>query len=357
VNIILFGYPKTGKTTLFNLLTGAAEGPGAHEDGRKDSNVRCRPLPDPRLDALAALTPEKKKVPAAVDITDLVGISFGEVKDCAFLSALRRADGLIHVVRGFPDDSNPHPRGRIDPAGDIRTMEEELVLADLGLVLSRIERLAKDLKKKKDPEWEKELELLEKLRPLLEEGRRLETCDLSPAEEKLIGGYCFLSRKPLLHAINVDEKDAARMDGPGDPFGLASRADEVLAFCGSIENEFLGLPEDEKKAFMDCYGLREPSAGRFFRKLPGVLGVLSFYTIGKDEVRAWMIGRGSTAVKAAGAIHSDIEKGFIRAEVIPQENLLQFGSFARAREAGAIRLEGRDYVVRDGDVLYFRFAQ
>ncbi len=353
MNIILFGYPGTGKTTLFNLLTGAA----GHGEGRKELNVRTRPLPDPRLDAIAALTPEKKRIPAAVDVTDLAGISFGEVKDSAFLSALRRADGLVHVVRGFEDASRPHPRGRIDPAGDIRFMEEELILADLAMAVARIEKLNKDIKKKKDPEGEKELELLEKLRPLLEEGKRMEACPLAPAEKKLLGGFCFLSLKPILHAINVDEKDAAAIEETGDPFRLGSRAGDALAFCGSIESEFLDLPEEEKKPFMDCYGLREPSAGRFLRRLPEFLGVLSFFTIGKDEVKAWMIGRGTTAVKAAGTIHSDIERGFIRAEVVPEDVLLRHGSLAKAREAGAIRLEGRDYVVQDGDVIYFRFGQ
>jgi ribosome-binding ATPase len=356
VNIILFGYPRTGKTTLFNLLSGARVGVKSYEDGKKEPNIRSRHLPDPRLDAIAALTPEKKKVPASVDFTDLVGISFGEVKDCAFLSALRRADGLVHVVRGFSEAALPHPKGRVSPAEDIRFMEEELVLSDLAMVAARLEKLDKDLKKKKDAEGEKEKELLEKLRPLLEEGDRLGEYPLTAAEEKLISSFCLLSRKPLLHAINIDEKDAAALENPGDMFRLGSSAGAAMAFCGSIESEFLDLPEDEKKPFMDCYGLKELSAERFFRKVPEFLRILSFFTIGKNEVKAWTVERGSTALKAAGLIHSDIEKGFIRAEVIPETSLLQYGSLAKAKDAGAIRLEGRDYVVRDGDVIYFRFA-
>ena len=356
MNIILFGYPRTGKTTLFNLLSGARVGIKSYEDGKKEPNIRSRHLPDPRLDAIAALTPEKKRVPASVDFTDLVAISFGEVKNCAFLSALRRADGLVHVVRGFADAAMPHPKGRVSPAEDIRFMEEELVLSDLAMVAARIEKLDKDLKKKKDVEGEKEKELLERLLPLLEAGNRLGEYPLTPAEEKLLSSFCLLSRKPLLHAINIDEKDVAAMESPGDLFRLGSGAGAAMAFCGSIESELLDLREEEKKPFMDCYGLKELSVEKFFRKVPEFLRILSFFTIGKDEVRAWTVERGSTALKAAGVIHSDIEKGFIRAEVIPEVSLLQYGSLAKAKDAGAIRLEGRDYIVRDGDVIYFRFA-
>jgi GTP-binding protein YchF len=357
VNIILFGYPRTGKTTLFNLLTGAGREVKAYEDGQKEPTVRTCALPDPRLDGLAALHPDKKKVAAPLDMTDLVGISYGEVKGSAYLSHLHKADGLVHVVRGFRDDRIPHPKGKIGPAYDIRFMEEELVLSDLVMVNARIEKLEKDLKKMKSPDGEKEKEVLERLRPFLEEGKRVHDFPLSPAEEKSLRSFAFLTQKPLLNMINLDEADAARLEVPEQIFGPELAAVPILAFCGRIESEILELGDEEKALFMSSYGIKEPSAARFFRQVPRFLDVLTFYTIGKEEVRAWTMRRGSTAVKAAGAIHSDIEKGFIRAEVVPCEEILRLGQLQKAKDAGAIRLEGKDYVVQDGDVIYFRFAQ
>ncbi len=347
MNVVLFGYPGAGKTALFRLLTGAEA--GARGDGRREPNVRARALPDDRLDAIAELYPEKKKVPAAAEFTDLAGASFGEVKDGAFFDRLRKADGMVHVVRGFRAPSLPHPKGRISPADDIRFMEEELVLADLAAAHARLERLEKDLKKMKDPEAERERDLLVRLAAFLGEGKSLRAFPFPPGEEKLVRSFSFLSLKPLLHVINVDEKDIAGAVGP--------EAGNVLTFCGSIECEIQELAEEEKEAFRAGYALGEPGAAKFFRELPGFLGILTFYTVGKDEVRAWPLRKGASAATAAGAIHSDIEKGFIRAEVIAWDELVRRGSLQKARDAGAIRLEGKDYVVRDGDVVYFRFAQ
>ena len=356
VNIILFGYPRTGKTTLFNMLTGAGIVVKDYADGKKEPNVRTCPLPEPRLDGLSALHPDKKKVATPVDITDLVGISYGDVKNSAYLGHLHRADGLVHVVRGFRDERVPHPRGKISPADDIRVMEEELVLSDLVMVNARIEKLGRDLKKMKDPEGEKEKDVLERLRPFLEEGKGVRDVPLSPAEEKSLRSFAFLSQKPLLNMINLDETDAAQLEAPGELFGLGTKAAPTLAFCGRIESEIQELGEEERELFMSGYGIKEPSAAGFFRKVPSFLEVLTFFTIGKEEVRAWTMRRGSTAVKAAGTIHSDIEKGFIRAEVVPCDEILRLGPLQKVRDAGAVRLEGKDYVVRDGDVIYFRFA-
>jgi len=371
VNVTLFGYPKTGKTTLFDLLTGARSAAG-HEDGRREPHARTVPLPDPRLDALAAAHPDRRRVAAAMDLTDLAGISFGEVKTSLFLDHLRRADGLVHVVRGFADPGLPPALGRIDPAADARSMEEELVLADLVQADARLERLDRDLKKTKDPEGEKERDLLRRLRPELESGRGLRGAELSPAEEKLIRAFAFLSLKPLLHFVNIDEKDLASIRRPEALFpGLAApaagdtyRGDmsptgpgrRVLAFCGRIEADLAELEAPERAAFMAEYGLETPSAPLFAGQAAAFLDRITFLTVGKDEVRAWTVRRGATAVEAAGAVHTDIAKGFIRAEVVAAEELLRHGSLPRAKEAGAIRLEGRDYAVRDGDVVYFRFA-
>jgi GTP-binding protein YchF len=356
VNITIFGYPKTGKTTLFNLLSGARIQVRAYEDGKREPNVRTCSIPDARLDRIAALYPEKKKIPASFDLADLVGISFGEVKDSLLLSTLRKADGLVHVVRAFRDDDIPHPKGRIDPAEDIRFMEEELVLADLLAAEGRLERLTKDLKKMKDPEGEKEKELLERLKPRLESGQDLRAADLQPADEKLLRSFAFLSLKPLLHFINLDERDIAFLVRPEGLFPIERAGRRAMAFCGKIENEIAECGDEEKAEFRSCYGLPEPSEARFYAQAVAFLDRITFFTVGKDEVRAWTVKKGSTALKAAGAIHTDIEKGFIRAEVISSGDLLRLGSLQEAKDSGAIRLEGKEYAVQDGDVVYFRFA-
>lgn len=390
MNITLFGYPKTGKTTLFNLLAGARAPVRAYDDGKREPNVRAVPLPDPRLDRIAAAYPDKKKVPASFDLTDLAGISFGEVKTSLFLGHLRKADGLVHVVRAFAGGDIPPARGRVDAAADVRGMEEELILADLLLAGARLERLEKDLGKMKDPEGEKERDLLQRLRPALEAGQGLRALALGPAEEKLVRSFAFLTLKPLLHFVNIDEKDLAHIRRPDvlfpgltgtfapgthPPVGEVANGDtgprpvgdtsqghmspsgrQVLAFCGRIEADLAELEPAERQGFMAEYGLAGMSAPLFAERAAAFLGRVSFFTVGKDEVRAWMVREGAPAAEAAAAIHTDIARGFIRAEVVPAAELLKHGTLQRAKEAGAIRLEGKDYVVRDGDVIYFRFA-
>ncbi len=347
VNVTLFGYPKTGKTTLFNLVAGAHAAVHAYDDGKREPNVRTVHLPDPRLDGIAAAYPDKAKVEASLDLTDLAGISH---------SHLRKADGLVHVVRAFAGPDVPPGRGRVDPVADIRGMEEELVLADLVLVDGRLERLEKDLKKMKDPEGEKERELLKRLRPALESGQGLRDRPMTAAEEKLIRSFALLTLKPLLHFVNIDESDLACIRKPEALFPALGPDRRVLAFCGRIEADLAELEPSEREDFMSEYGLEEPSAPFFLGRAVSFLDRLSFFTVGKDEVRAWTVRRDAPAVEAAAAIHSDIAKGFIRAEVIPAADLLRFGSLQSAKEAGAIRLEGKEYVVQDGDVIYFRFA-
>jgi GTP-binding protein YchF len=357
VNITLFGYPKTGKTTLFNLLAGSHVEVHAYDDGKREPNVRTVPVPDRRLERIAAAHPGKKRIAAAMDLTDLVGICFGEVKASLLLGHLRKADGLVHVVRGFADPDIPPAGGRIDAAADIRSMEEELVLADLVLADGRLERLERDLRKMKDPEGEKERELLLRLRPALESGRGLRDLPLAAAEEKLIRSFAFLSLKPLLHFVNIDEKDLSSVRRPEALFpALAGPGRRILAFCGRIESDIAELEPGDREAFMAEYGLPDLSAPIFAAGAAAFLDRLSFFTVGKDEVRAWTVKKGASALEAAGAIHTDIARGFVRAEVVAAEELLRHGTLQQAKEAGAIRLEGKDYVVRDGDVIYFRFA-
>ena len=356
MNLTLFGYPKTGKTTLFNLISGANVEVHAYEDGKREPNQRTCPIPDVRLDRVAALSPEKKKIAAAFELIDLAGLSYGEVKNSTYLSVLRKADGLIHVVRGFRDPEIPHPKGIIRPEDDIHFMEEELMLTDLISASARLEKLDKDLKKAKDPEAEKERTLLNLVRTGLEQGKPIRGLGLPHAEEKSVRSFAFLSQKPLVHMINCDEKDIPLVETPEKILSDKKTGSPVLAFCGRIEAEIAELEGGEKTAFLAEYGLRELSPARFFRELPGILGVISFFTIGKNETRAWMVPRDSPAGQAAGAIHTDIEHGFIRAEVIAWDKLLELGSLQAAKDKGAIRLEGKDYPVQDGDVIYFRFT-
>ncbi len=359
MNFTLFGYPKTGKTTLFNLLTGARVEIKAYEPGKKDEpNLRTCSLPDPRLDELASHYPEKKKIGVPVDYLDLAGISYGEVKNSTFLNHLRKADSLIHVVRGFEDPQVASAK-KIDPRGDVHFMEEELVLSDLVMVEGRLERLDKDLKKVKDPEAEKERELLRKLQPKLAGGDSLRSIDLAAAEQRLLRSFSFLSQKPLLHLINVDEKDIPRLESPAEIYGLETSGREIMAFCGKIELELeiCEFQADERKAFLEEYGLRTLVADGFLKAVPRLLQTISFFTVGKSEVKAWAVKKGSTALKAAGAIHTDIERGFIRAEVLAWDEFRRLGSLPAAKEKGAVRLEGKEYVVQDGDIIYFRFAQ
>jgi GTP-binding protein YchF len=356
MNFTLFGYPKSGKTTLFNLLTGAGIDTSIYDSGKKEPNLRTCSVPDYRLDKIHPLYPDKKKVSAAIDYIDLAGISYGEIKNEAYLSLLRKADGLTHVVRAFEDERIPSPKGKTHPSEDILSMEDELILADLVSLESRIERLEKELKREKNPQGEKEKELLGRIRVHLEKGDALRTLELSETEDKLIRSFAFLSQKPLLHMINCDEKDIPSVETPGKFFPDPGKGTAVLAFCGKIEAEILQLEDREKEVFLEEYGLQHLSAPKFLRTSYDLLDVITFFTIGKQEIRAWTIKNNSTASAAAGTIHTDMEKGFIRAEIISWSKLLDFASMQAAKEKGAVRLEGKDYIVQDGDVVYFRFS-
>ena len=353
MNFTIFGYPRTGKTSLFNLLTGAREPIHAYDQGKREPSVRTSTLPDPRLDGIAALYPEKKKVPAGIDLVDLAGISFGEVKSSTLLGILRKAEGLVHVIRAFDDPLQPAAKP-LDPAADMRAMRDELLLADLVSIEGRLERLDKDLKKAKDPEGEKERELLARLQSPLEQG--LDLRGLGPSEEKMIRSFAFLGLKPLLQTVNVGEKDIPGIGEAPSRFAPAAGGSEVMAFCGKFELEVADLEEAERRAFMAEFGLSRLVRDRFFESAPRLLGLITFFTIGKDEVRAWLVREGTHAQAAAGAIHSDIERGFVRAEVIAEADLAAAGSLQAAKDKGGIRLEGKDYPVRDGDVIYFRFC-
>jgi GTP-binding protein YchF len=357
MNFTIFGYPKTGKTTLFNILTDARIEVKSYDSGKSDPNLRTCPVPDPRLEKIWDLYRDKEKKTAFIDYVDLAGISYGEVKSESYLNHLRKADGLTHVVRAFQDPLIPHPRGKIDLKADIQSMEEELILADMSSVESRIEKLEKEFKGGKTPEGVREMELLQHIHSNLEKGQAVRSLSLSESNKKIIGGFAFLSQKPVIHIINLDEKDIPLIENPEKLYSAEKERTAVLAFCGKIEMEILELEDTEKELFMQEYGLGELSAPKFLQTSRNLLEVITFFTIGKEEVKAWTIKENTSALNAAGAIHSDIERGFIRAEVISWEQLLNHGSFQKAKENAAVRLEGKEYTVQDGDVIYFRFAK
>ena len=356
----LIGFPSSGKTALFQLLTSAREAP--RPAGRQDANVGVSRVPDERLDRLTQLFKPKKHTPATVEFADMGGTTGAKTGAAALLDVapFRNADALLHVVRMFRDPAVPHAAGSIDPARDVRTMEDEVILADLGVVERRLERLERDLKKTATPELKKEQELLIASRALLEDGKALRTMELQPEDARRLRGFQFLSSKPLLIVLNLDEADLPQADRAVELAGIGDLAQgrnvRAVPICAKIELEIAQLDPADAAAFMADLGLKESGLDRVIRASYELLGYISFFTVGEDENRAWSIPRGTNAQQAGGEIHTDIQRGFIRAEVMRYEHLLARGSIAACREHGELRLEGKEYIVLDGDVINFRHA-
>jgi GTP-binding protein YchF len=352
----LFGLPRVGKTTLFNLLTGGhAE---TSLSARGDPNLGIARVPDARLSVLSGLFKPRKTVPATFEYIDIVGLHKGDARGSLSLTVLKPMDALAHVVRAFDDEAIPHEEGSIDPARDVDTMEMELILADLDAAARRIERLKSSIPKTNRPEEKRELAVLEKAVQALEAGRPLRGVELPPEDEKLLRGFAFYSAKPLLIVVNVGENDARHVAGAVERFGLAQAAArpavKVAAASARIEEEMAALEGDEADVFRADLGIREPALDRVLHASYELLGLISFYTVGEDECRAWPVRRGISASRAAGTIHSDLEKGFIRAEVVRYEDLVACRTLHAAKEKGVLRLEGKDYVVADGDIMHIR---
>ena len=357
----LIGFPASGKTALFQLLTSAREAP--RPAGRQDANVGVSRVPDERLDRLTELFKPKKHVPATVEFADMGGAATAGKSGAAALldvAAFRNADALLHVVRMFRDPSVPHASGSIDAARDVRTMEDEVILADLGVVERRLERLEKDLKKQSNAELKKEQEILQICRTALEAGRPLRDLDLPPDDQRRLRGFQFLSSKPLLLVLNLDEADVPQAERAVELAGIQDFVKgpntRAVPICARIELEIAQLDPADAAAFMADLGLKESGLDRVIRASYDLLGYISFFTVGEDENRAWSIPRGTNAQNAAGEIHSDIQRGFIRAEVCRYEDLLGRGSIAACRDHAELRLEGKEYIVLDGDVINFRHA-
>ena len=346
-----------GKTSLFTILTGVHE---AAKVGNLEARVGITKVPDARVDALAKLYQPPKITYATVEYLDFPSISKEALRDPSYLASLRVADALAHVLRVFESDTVPHEKGSVDPIRDFEDVETELMLSDLVVVEKRMERVDKDRKKIKNPELDQEFALLERLKAELEANRPLRGLEYSAEDEKRIRGFQFLSQKPMLCVLNLGEKDAGRLHEVEEeyrkgPFA-GRRNTAITAICGQIEAELAELQPEEAAEMLSSYGLKESGMERLIAATYLLLGLMSFLTAGETEVRAWTIPLQSKAVNAAGAIHSDFEKKFIRAEVVNWQALLDHGGYPGVKEKGLLRLEGKEYIVKDGDVLVIRHS-
>jgi GTP-binding protein YchF len=354
----IIGLPQVGKISLFKILTKAKTESFGHS---REAHIGIARVPDARLDKLAALAGTRKTVYATVEYADLAAIGEDALKETSFLTSLRNVDAIIHVLRAFEDDTIPHV-GPIDPLRDIGNVEIELIVSDLSQIEKRLERVAKDMKKQKTAELEREHALLLRCKAQTEAEKPLREMELTVEEKKLVRGFVFLSQKPILYVLNISESTTlgADVEAAVAKYGLAEAASRpnsgATAICGKVEAELAEMEDEEAAEFLEGYGLTESGLVRLIRKSYELLGLASFFTIGEPETRAWTIPANCRAQEAAGAIHSDLEKYFIRAETIHWDTLLAAGSEAAARAQGTLRLEGKDYPVKDGDVLNIRHS-
>ena len=359
----IVGLPNVGKSTLFNSLTKAGAESANYPFCTIDPNVGVVTVPDERLNLLGDFYKSKKVTPAVIEFVDIAGLvkgaSKGEGLGNQFLANIREVDAIVHVVRCFEDSNVVHVDGSIDPLRDIETINLELVFSDLEILERRIAKVTKTARM--DKEAAKELTFLEKVKAHLEEGQLAITLETENEDEDAwLATYNLLTAKPVIYAANVAEDDIAD-DGANNQYAQAVREyaakqnSEVFVICAQIEEEISELDEDERKMFLEDLGLTESGLEKLVRASYHLLGLMSFLTAGEDETRAWTIKIGTKAPQAAGKIHTDFERGFIKAEVVNYQDLLDCGSYAGAREKGLVRMEGKEYVVQDGDVILFRF--
>jgi ribosome-binding ATPase len=356
----IIGLPQVGKTSLFKILTKAK----VEERGRsnlREAHIGVARVPDARLEQLSSLYSPKKTTFASVEFVDVAAIGQEALKETTFLTNLRNVDALIHVLRAFEEESIAHV-GPVDPLRDAKSVEFDLMVSDLTQVEKRLERVEKDMKKGRTSELEREQALLLRSKESLEKEIPLRELEMTAEEKKLIKGFMFLSQKPMLYVLNVGESATlgADLDAAVSRYkldALASRPSAgATAICGKVEAELAEMDDEEAAGFLESYGLKESGLVRLIRKSYELLGLISFFTAGEDECRAWTVPVGSKAQQAAGAIHSDLEHHFIRAETIRWDSLLEAGSEAAARAKGTLRLEGKEYIVQDGDVMHIRHS-
>lgn len=358
MEVAIIGLPNSGKTTLFNALTGASVQTTSFSSGRLEPNVATVKVPDPRVDRLTEIYRPRKITLAEVQYVDIGGFGEGAVENKGLspdlLHCIGTADALLHVVGAFEDERVPHPFGSVDIARDVSAVEGELMLSDLFLIERRLERLDKEIRKVSGSERtqkESERALLVRLRSQLEADQPLRNLDLTVQEDKILRGYHLLSKKPVLRILNIGEDT---IENPPD-FEFPGRGTSVVALSAKVEAELVQLDDDDALEFMESLGISKSARDSVLTLSYKLLGLISFLTVGEDEVRAWTIRCGMTAPEAGGVIHSDIQRGFIRAEVVPFEQLVSAGTMVAAKKRGWVRLEGKDYVIRDGDISHFLF--
>ncbi len=350
----IIGLPQSGKTTLFNALT-KADQPTGMLSGKIEVHTAVVDVPDKRVDILTGMFNPRKTIYAKVTYADIAGLDGSAGKSGisgTLLNQLTQMDGFIHVVRCFGEDEVLHPAGSVDPARDIETMDSEFILNDLIATERKLERLTDERRKgggRDKAVIDREIELFEKFRALLEEEKPLRMHPMTHEEEKMISGFGFLSLKPVLLVLNLDEGQAEPSISYDYPHSM------LVALQGKLEMDIAHLPADEMAMFLQEYNIDEPSLNRMIRLSYDLLGLQSFFTVGPDEVRAWTTRRGATAPEAAGEIHTDLQKGFIRAEVVSYDDLTTLGGMNEAKAKGKLRLEGKEYIVKDGDILNIRF--